>query len=194
MRLIKRLSALAVLVGSMVFGAGPAHAEANYIPCDGADLAPFPTFCAPGRVTAQDAFFLRSIYESSLAEIAFSELALDISRNAAVRALAAEIIDDHEALLDEIEMVARDAGVVLSTQLSVQHRIQLQQLSLLRGRIFDIQYTLLMIQEHQIAIALAQAEVRFGCDPEVRQLARDVIPVLQQHLRDARTVLSRLLF
>ncbi|HET8574285.1 MAG TPA: DUF4142 domain-containing protein [Edaphocola sp.] len=57
---------------------------------------------------------------------------------------------------------------------------------------FDEAYMKAMVKDHEKVVALFEKEAENGNDPEIRQWAKEKLPVLQQHLSDAKNVLSAL--
>lgn len=148
----------------------------------GAVTAPFG---GPGYVDAWT--FRRNAVSSNLFEIQSSQLALQRSRNPAVRAFARRMIADHTRAMAVMAPFNYD----IQPALEPREAAMLQQLSTAGGRNFDRLYARMQVMSHQQTIALFNTYAQTGEWYELRQVAGQMLPSLQGHLAMAATLTRR---
>ena len=71
------------------------------------------------------------------------------------------------------------------TLMAEQQQMQ-QRLERLSGRQFDREYTQAQVAVHEKTVPIFQTEARDGQNPMIKDYAQNLIPVLQQHLDEAK--------
>ncbi|GAA4593175.1 hypothetical protein GCM10023194_56820 [Planotetraspora phitsanulokensis] len=133
-------------------------------------------------VNEQDRTFLLEAHQGNLAEIKAGQLAQKQATTEAVRGMGARLIRDHEALDDEVRRVADKVGVTLPDEPSNEQQAALEQVSDKKGAEFDRAWTASQITGHRKTLAAVATELSNGSSEQVKQLARDAKPVVQEHL------------
>jgi putative membrane protein len=82
-------------------------------------------------------------------------------------------------------------GGVQPTGLDAQHQQMLAQLEAAQGKQFDILFAQLQVQAHQQAVQMFQAYAQNGDDAQLKQWAQQTVPALQDHLRKAQALVTR---
>jgi putative membrane protein len=190
MRLLPRL-AIAAVAGALTLGvvAAPAQAAAP-----ARHQAPTATTAAGhghdgDDLCRQDRRFLVRAHQSNLAEITGGYLALARSGNDEVRHIARMLITDHRRLDADVRTVARRYDVALPRTPSPAQIRELLAVAVEPNRRFDRAWLRLQEVSHLRTLALIRAEVRRGCSPAVRQLARAAAPAVRHHLQMVREAL-----
>jgi putative membrane protein len=124
--------------------------------------------------------------QSDAFEIASSQLALQQSRNPAVRSFARQMIRDHSMTSQALGVPAGSA-----VALDARHASMLNQLAPLSGRAFDAAYAQMQVMAHQEAVGMFAAYAQGGVDPAMRAFAQQVLPSLQMHLTMAQRLTGR---
>ena len=168
---MNRYAAFAAL---MVAFASPAAAQ-------GVVMAP-----APMLVPVTGEGFRAVAAQSDAFEISSSQLALQRSRNPAIRSFARRMIRDHS-------MTSQALGIPPGTAvaLDARHATMLNQLASASGRVFDAVYAQMQVIAHQEAVGMFAAYVQSGLDPAMRAFAQQVLPSLQMHLAMAQRLTGR---
>ncbi len=81
---------------------------------------------------------------------------------------------------------------MLPVRVDENHQKMIDDLRDTPGADFDKAYADLQVKAHQQTIHLDQAEIDSGLDQQVRQLATDLMPTLQMHLKMAEQLKSGL--
>ena len=125
----------------------------------------------------------RKAATSNLFEIQSSRLALQRSRNPAVRHLARQMIADHTALAARMNaMLARNGIRPPPPVLDSAHRYLLRQLAATPASAFDRVYLGQQLNAHVQAVSLLSRYERGGTNPVLRSGAANALPVVEQHL------------
>jgi putative membrane protein len=142
------------------------------------------------RVSAWDEQWLMMSIEGDRFEIAGGKLAQEKGSTEIVRNLGARLVRDHTKSLEEAVALAKRLGIAVPDSPSPTQQWELRVVATFSGREFDRWYSDLEVQDHIQDIMEAQDEVKQGTNPDVRHLAAEEIPVLQQHLELARAALK----
>ncbi|PNY81415.1 DUF4142 domain-containing protein [Deinococcus koreensis] len=148
---------------------------------------------APGLSTAQttnnaDVLFMEVATMSNLAEIATSRQALARSSNAAVRAYAQKMIDEHIRAQAELSATAARKGVRLTDKPGADQRLQGDKLATLTGAAFDAEYQKVQVAGHQMTLDLIKTYRSIGKDQAALAYAAKIQPSVEMHLMDAKAL------
>ena len=135
-----------------------------------------------------DASFLQDAARGSIREVELSRAALTRSEDPKVKEFAQKMIDEHTRLNQELKSFATARAVVLPDQAGAEDRQQVDKLSSLSGKSFDLEFAARMVADHQKAAEDFRARSTSASDPEVRQFAAKHLPMLEEHLGRARDI------
>jgi predicted outer membrane protein len=139
------------------------------------------------------AAFVATIYQSSQAELAWAQSALERATDAGVRQYAQKMVTEHTAANDRISSFAGDKELPLPSGLSQEQQAITEDLQRFSGADFDRAYMDVNVIAHLRATRYARSQMgSSGRDVDVRGLARELEPDLAGHLLNA-TELARLI-
>jgi len=123
-------------------------------------------------------------------EIQSSQLALQMSQNAAVRNFANMMIADHSRLNQAVAAAATSARLTppAPVLLPADQAMFDQLRAAGAGPDFDLAYKNAQITAHQNALQLMQAFAANGDVPALRNAAAQAVPVVQMHLNQAQAL------
>ena len=152
-----------------------------------------PVSTQPGQVTTQgdisaDMGFVREAASGNLMEIQLGQLAQNKASNPAVKQFAQRMVADHNNLENQLTSVASTGGQSFTPTMDSRHQDQINRLQGLSGAEFDRNYMSLMIRAHQRDVNNFQTQSQSANSAQVRTLATNSLPVLQQHLSLAQQV------
>jgi len=118
-------------------------------------------------------------------EIQSSQLALQASQSQMVRQFAQQMITDHGNMMNRMAPVAQSLGLDPNAiPLAPHHQQMIDGLrSAGSGPAFDQAYHQAQLAAHQESLNLHQSYAANGDNPQLRQLAGEAVPVIQQHLQ-----------
>jgi len=142
-------------------------------------------------MSSQDGGFINAVGPSDQFEMQTSQIALQKSRNPAVRAYAQQMIDQHTTSSQQLTQLAAAKGANLSQSLDpTQERL----LAAVQGAgpgSFDRTYLSGQITGHTATVLTYNDEIKSGQDADVKAYAQQNLPMIQQHLADARRLSAR---
>lgn len=126
----------------------------------------------------------------SMMEVELGRLAVQRGSSAGVKQYGQQMVEEHTQANQELMQLAMQKQVELPTEMSTQNTAMIDRLSGLSGRSFDTAYKQAMIDSHNQAIALFQAQSQQGQDPELKAWATQKLPNLQAHLKMVNQMLA----
>lgn len=138
------------------------------------------------KPTFADASFVEKSTLGSLSEIELSKLALNKSKSGPILAFAQRMIDDHTAALNQIGSIAKNNNLQVPMQPDQAHEQIIRQLSTLSEPQFKKAFSKQMQEDNDRALALfATAASDKYLNPQLKDLAANMLPTLQNHQRAA---------
>jgi putative membrane protein len=146
----------------------------------------------PGEKPASpDAPFIGTAAMDGLAEIELGRLATRNASSPDVKQFAQRMVDDHSKASDELKAFAAKKEITLATKLDDQHRAAQKSLAKLTGAAFDKAYMDHTVKAHLEAVSLFQQEAKTGRDSELKAWAAKTLPTLQDHLKLATSIATK---
>ena len=147
---------------------------------------------APAKLSGQDKSFLKDAAEGGNAEVSGSQVALEKSSSADVKAFAQMMVDGHGKAGTELKGLADQKGVKVSDTPSLAKKTEIKLLSERKGASFDQHYAdSIGVKAHEDTIKLFQKEVDKGSAPDVKAWAAKTLPALQHHLEAAQALKTK---
>jgi len=138
----------------------------------------------------KDEAFVRVAAHGGLAEIKLGKLAMDQGANEAVKAFGTSMVAERTKAGDELKEAAKEERIALPTDLSAKDQATYDRLSKLSGADFDQAYAQDMVKDHQQDLRDFQREANHGNNDVIRGFASETVPMIQQHLDQAKAMLK----
>ena len=128
-------------------------------------------------------------------EIRSSQLALQRSQNADVRRYAQMMIDHHTGTTQQLTAAARAVGITPPAKPPMPAMLanMMRDLEGKSGAAFDRAYVMHQTHSHEMALSLHRTYATSGDRAELRTVAGAAVPIVQQHLDDARRMHSAMM-
>ena len=133
-------------------------------------------------LSAQDVNYLQTSISGDRFEIIGGRMALRKASTSSVRALGARLLKDHSKSLKDSLAQAKRFGVDVPKAPTPSMVWELQTVGSMNGTQFDRAYSHLELKDHQQDIEETTFEVVHGGNAEVRQSAKNELPMLRMHL------------
>jgi putative membrane protein len=135
--------------------------------------------------------FVMMAGSSDLFEIQSSQMAVQRATRPEVRQYAQMLIQHHQMNTQQLMAAARAAGMSPPPpMLMPMHRQMLNQLRGASGGDFDRLYITQQVPAHEMALALHSNYASSGDRPQLRAAAAQAVPVVTQHLQQARQMMG----
>jgi putative membrane protein len=138
----------------------------------------------------KDEAFVRAAARGGLSEIKLGKLAMDQGSNEAVKAFGTRMVAEHTKAGDDLKEAAKEGNIGLPKDLTAKDQATYDRLSKLSGAEFDQAYAQDMVKDHQQDLRDFQREANHGNDDVVRGFASETVPMIQQHLDQAKEMLK----
>ena len=147
---------------------------------------------AAGDMQQSDLRFLREAAGGGLAEVALGKLAVDHGHSADVRAFGQRMMEDHGKGNEQLLTLAQSKQVELPTEVPASAKEAGEMLAGLSGAAFDREFMKDMVADHEKVVAVFEAEAKSSSDNDVRQFAAQALPMLRDHLAQAKRIQATL--
>lgn len=128
-----------------------------------------------------DATFVEHAVADNAAEIELGSLAGTRVNDPAVRRYADRIVVDHRAANAELKALAARKGWPIPTQPDPQHLAIRDRLMTVSGSEFDSRFVEEMVKGHDHIVLEFETAATTATDAELRDWARQMLPVLREH-------------
>ena len=145
---------------------------------------------SPNSLSSRDRTFVMQAGQLSMMEVELGRLAVQRGSSAGVKQYGQEMVEEHTRANQELMQLVMQKQVELPTDMSTQNTAMIDRLSGLSGTSFDTAYKQAMIDSHNQAIALFQAQSQQGQDPQLKAWATQKLPNLQAHLKMVNQMLA----
>ena len=141
----------------------------------------------------QSAAYMEMAHSSDMFEIESSRMALQMSRNEAVRSFAQMMIADHTRMMNEMMAMAGPMGVNMgSMPMTPKHMAMLERLRGASAANFDMMYKREQVMAHEEALMLHRTYAKGGDNPALRAMAAKAVPMVAADLTRARGLPGRM--
>jgi len=138
-------------------------------------------------LSQQDKTFIQEAGAGNLAEAELGRLAEQKAANPAVREFGRWMATDHGLVANKwLAAILREEHENFQPSLTAEQKQLKQKLDGMSGTQFDQQYVEHMVQGHEKTIPVFEKEAKEGHSPAVKGYARDLTPVLEQHLAEVK--------
>lgn len=143
-------------------------------------------------MSPSDKEFVMKAGQDGMAEVRIGQVALVKASSAEVKAFAQRMMNDHGTANEELKQLATIKGLALATGVREPHQQAARHLEGLSGAAFDKAYMQHMVEDHQEAVRDFQNAASTATDADLKRWATQKLPALQEHLRQAEALASRM--
>ena len=136
--------------------------------------------------------FLQGLYQEVIADQRMAEMALNQGQTRGVRQLGTSVARDLRHSREDIQILARNKSVSLSSTLAAQNRHAVTRVSNAHGAAFDRTYVDTVLEQVTRTLQMSQAMAASTRDPDLQAFLNKAIPRLQRVQTEATTERARL--
>jgi putative membrane protein len=146
----------------------------------------------PNRlINISDSAFIRKASMSNFAEITLGQVAADSSSDSSIARFGQQMVAEHTAAQQQLQPIASEIGIGLTTTLDPQHQMLLDSLLTLKDRAFDSIYIHSQVLDHELAVDFFKQQSGHGLQKDLRQYVYQVLPAIEEHLQAAKILASK---
>lgn len=119
-------------------------------------------------------------------EVALGKMALQRASDDGVKKFAQQMVTDHTMANQQLLSLAGKKQIPVPREIDAKHQQAVDMLGRLQGAEFDKAYMKQMVKDHEETVALFKGQASKGQDPDLKALATQLLPKLEQHLSMAR--------
>jgi putative membrane protein len=138
-----------------------------------------------------DSKFVTEAAQGGMAEVKLGQLAAEKASSPDVKQFGQKMVNDHTRANEELKSIASQKGVTLPTDIGAKNQALYDRLSKMSGADFDKAYISHMTSDHKTDVNEFQKESTSGKDPEIKSFASKTLPTLEEHLRMAEDINSK---
>jgi putative membrane protein len=148
-------------------------------------------FAADKGLAGKDKDFIKKAASGGMMEVEAGTLAQSKGGAQEVKDFGTRMVTDHGKANDELKTLAQQKNVPLPTKLDHKHKSFVDKLQKLSGAAFDKEYMTNMVKDHKNDVEEFRKATQKVKDPEVKGWAEKTLPVLEQHLQQAKEVAQK---
>jgi putative membrane protein len=144
-------------------------------------------------ISIDDQSFLLEAEKAEVRQTTLAQAALDTSMNYAIRAYAQQVITNYRRALVELSDLTKAKNIPHTSATIEAIRLDaMNRLHGLSGSTFDHEFISLMTAEQQAAITTFDSAAETSADPDIRNYARGVVPLLREDFNTATALEKKL--
>src|SRR5262249_4402625 len=143
---------------------------------------------AQGKGPPLDTDFLIQAVNLVHADIKYCELADSHAANDKVKQFAAKVMKEHKSTLESLNRFAKDQKVAIVAGADKATKEEADRLGKLNGAAFDKAFLQRMVEDHDKAVQMFEAQAKQGKDAGLKAFANEYLPRLRDHLQDAKAL------
>lgn len=145
-------------------------------------------FAADKGLAGKDKDFIKKAASAGMMEVELGQLAQSKAQSQEVKDFGSRMVTDHGKANEELKALAQQKNVPLPTKLEHKHKSMVDKLNKASGSDFDKKYMSEMVKDHKDDVDEFKKATQKVKDPELKAWAEKTLPVLEQHLQQAREV------
>ncbi len=132
-------------------------------------------------LSTQDKMFIQKAAYAGLAEVSDGNLA-ESKGSSTVKTIGTRMVADHTKVNQQLAALSQQLGDPAPTMTDAKHLQMHVALEGLSGSAFDSHYLHEQLLGHEKTIALFKTESQDGSNPQLKTLASNTLPTLEEHL------------
>ncbi len=149
------------------------------------------TGTAATTLSKDDQEFATKAAQGNMAEVNGGTMTSQKGTSPDVKNFGNRMVNDHGKALDELKQLAQTKGITLPTDVNDEQKKEADKLSKLSGKDFDKEYTEAMVEDHEKDAKEFDKASKNAQDPDLKAWAAKTLPVIQDHLKMAKDMKSK---
>lgn len=142
------------------------------------------------KLSPRDKEFLKMAAVANMTEAHLGQLAESQAFRSGVKDFGQTLAKDHTNAYQELAVLDSKLGQSIPKGIDVHRHKAIEQLARVKGKRFDVPFLRDEVRDHERAIAAFKRETQLGQDQDVKAYAAQVLPTMEEHLREAEKLLK----
>lgn len=143
-------------------------------------------------LTVADKDFVMQAEKDNIQERVLGRMAEEKSQNSDVKDYGKMLVRDHNNALQKLVDLMEKNGIPQPKGLPEERNEAVEKVQGLSGAAFDKEFVNMMVADHEKAVDTFRHEAATAQNPDVRDYAKNVLPTLEKHLKDAQELQGKL--
>lgn len=153
---------------------------------------PMTVSAADKGLARQDKKFVKEAASAGLMEVQLGQMAQDKGQSQEVKDFGKQMVTDHGMANDELKSILQKKNMPVPEKLESKHKLMVEKVTNKSGVEFDKAYMQMMVKDHTKDVADFKKATQKVKDPEINAWAGKTLPVLEQHLEQAKGIANKL--
>ena len=139
----------------------------------------------PNDINQADRDFIFNASFANAGELNISTMADTVASDSLIKTFASMMVTDHRSIEQTFTAIAKGFSYYTADSLNAEYLALQQQLDSLSGREYDSVYIHSSVKSHSDLIAYSTDEINNGINPQLKNFATSILPILQSHKKTA---------
>lgn len=153
-------------------------------------LLAVPMLAQSTQLSPKDKEFLKMAAVSNMTEAHLGEMAEGKAAQTGIKDYGQMLVKDHTKAYQELSVLDSKLGQSIPKGINVRRDKAVEKLADLKGKRFDGQFLREEVQDHERTLAVFKREAQHAQDPDVKAYANQILPTMEEHLREAEKLLK----
>jgi putative membrane protein len=153
-------------------------------------LIAIPALAQSTKLSARDKEFLKMAAVANMTQAHLGQMAEGKAARAGIKNFGQTLVNDHTNAYQELAVLDNKLGQAIPKGINVRRDRALESLTTLKGKKFDTRFLRDEIQDHERVLAAFRREAQHGRDQDIKAYANQVLPTVEEHLREAERLLK----
>lgn len=136
--------------------------------------------------------FVNKAAMGGMMEVALGKLAQTNARSKEVKEFGKLLEKDHSKANDELKSITASKNITLPSSLNADQANHLKEMSTKKDDAFDKAYIDMMVEDHVEDIEEFKKAAASNPDPDIKNFATKILPVIQNHLLIAKNLKAKM--
>jgi putative membrane protein len=142
------------------------------------------------KLSPRDKEFLKMAAVANMTEAHLGQLAESQASRSSVKDFGQTLVKDHTSAYQELAALDSKLGETIPKGINVRRDKTIEELAHVKGKRFDVPFLRDEVRDHERAIAAFKREAQHGQDQDIKAYANQVLPTMEEHLREAEKLLK----
>ena len=153
-------------------------------------LLAIPALSQSAKLSPADKQFLKMAAVADMTEAHLGQMAENKAAMPGIKDFGQTLVKDHTQEYQQLAALGGKLDQNIPNGINARRNSTVEHLTALKGKKFDNQFLRAEVQDHERVVAAFKREAQRGENPEIKTYVNQVLPTMEEHLRDAEKLLK----